>query len=227
MSLVRDPVCGMSVDPGNGLLAEYQGQAYFFCSEFCRSTFLAPGRLEPDFTRPLPARAEVVIEGRTVALCAWRYDVVGSSGHVVPLLLLDTDLEQNAGPDRRLTDSLYDGDERYRLSQEIVLGIGGVRMLKQLGYTSVEKFHMNEGHASLLALELLRGEPDRNAVAHDIDDVKKRCVFTTHTPVPAGHDKFLHRAAEELRGGDLAVACLEDYDMDLACGRSKHPERRA
>lgn len=135
--------------------------------------------------RPLAARAQVSIEGRPVEIRAWRYDVVGTRG-LVPLLLLDTDVPENSEVDRRLTDRLYGGDERYRLAQEIVLGIGGVRMLESLGHTSIRKFHLNEGHASLAALELLK---QGGASAH-FDDVRDRVVFTTHTPVPAGHDQF-------------------------------------
>jgi starch phosphorylase len=140
------------------------------------------------------ARAVLNLEGRDVALRAWRYDVRGVGGHTVPVFLLDTDLPENAEPDRAITDHLYGGDERYRLRQEAVLGIGGVRMLRALGYDEIRRFHMNEGHAALLLLELgheemlRRGEKKitREAAAA----VKPMCVFTTHTPVPAGHDQF-------------------------------------
>ncbi len=144
--------------------------------------------------REEPARAEVSIEGRRVAVRAWRFNVTGATGHVVPVFLLDTDLPENSEWDRALTAHLYGGDDHVRLCQEIVLGIGGVRMLRALGYRDVPRFHLNEGHAALLALELL----DEHARwfgrdRFDDDDVKairQRCVFTTHTPVPAGHDKF-------------------------------------
>jgi glycogen phosphorylase len=142
----------------------------------------------------IPARATVGIEGRQVQLRAWRRDVVGLSGHVVPVYFLDSDLPQNVPDDRRLTDHLYGGDLRYRLCQELLLGIGGVRMLRALGIVNVERYHMNEGHAAPLVFELghehmLRaGLPavTRGIVA----EVKRCCVFTTHTPVPAGHDQF-------------------------------------
>src|SRR5207248_10218974 len=97
-----------------------------------------------------PAGVEVAVESRRVAVRAWRYDVRGTSGTIVHVLLLDTHLEQNAEDDRWLTAFLYGGEERYRLSQEIVLGVGGLRLLRALGYSDIEKFHMNEGHASLL-----------------------------------------------------------------------------
>jgi len=142
----------------------------------------------------LPARASVEIEGRVVQVRAWRYEVSGISNHGVPVYLLDTDLEENADGDRRLTDHLYGGDARYRLCQEVILGIGGVRMLRALGYKNIRRFHMNEGHASLLTVELA-SEFAVKAGTHDISrevvaQVKPLCVFTTHTPVAAGHDKF-------------------------------------
>jgi starch phosphorylase len=139
-------------------------------------------------------RVRVQIEGRSVVVRAWRIDVRGLGGHTVPVYLLDTDVPENSATDRRLTDHLYGGDARYRLSQEIVLGIGGVRMLRALGYERVRRFHMNEGHAALLVLELahelMRGRR-LGCVTRDIPPlVKPLCVFTTHTPVPAGHDQF-------------------------------------
>jgi starch phosphorylase len=153
--------------------------------------------------RPLPALVSVTIANRSVAIRACQWDVKGSSGYTVPLLLLDTNLPENSPPDRELTASLYGGDERYRLSQEMVLGIGGVRMLRALGYTEIRRFHMNEGHASLLALELLRSEPDPGDVTGDIEDVRRRCVFTTHTPVPAGTDQFSYALVKEVLGEPL------------------------
>jgi len=142
----------------------------------------------------LPQRASVAIEDRTVKLRAWQFDVTGVSGGRVPVYLLDTDLPENSEWDRRLTDHLYGGDQWYRLCQEIVLGIGGVRMLRELGHSNLSRFHMNEGHAALLALELLdeqAGQAGRNDFNdEDVFNVHDLCVFTTHTPVPAGHDKF-------------------------------------
>jgi starch phosphorylase len=112
----------------------------------------------------------------------------------VPVYFLDTDLPENTEGDRALTHSLYGGDQRYRLCQEVVLGRGGVRMLRALGYQNIERFHMNEGHAALLTLELLDEEIARAGRAslsrEDIEAVRAKCVFTTHTPVPAGHDQF-------------------------------------
>jgi len=153
-----------------------------------------------ELLRPLPTTVEVQIEGRSVAVQAWQYDVLGITGYTVPLLLLGTDCEGNAPLDRELTSSLYGGDERYRLAQEIILGVGGLRMLRALGYSELERFHMNEGHASLLALDLLRERKQQEQAEWDFNEVRRRCVFTTHTPVPAGHDQFSYELTSRVLG---------------------------
>ena len=139
-------------------------------------------------------RVSVTLEGRKVELRAWRYTVRGVRGYEVPVYLLDADLPSNDQRDRDLTGQLYGGDPYYRLSQEVILGIGGVRMLRALGHNELMRYHMNEGHAALLTLELLgeeAGQAGRKSVkGEDIEKVRSKCVFTTHTPVPAGHDKF-------------------------------------
>jgi starch phosphorylase len=146
------------------------------------------------FLRELPGRVPVSIEGRTVQIRAWQYDVRGCGGGIVPVYLLDTDVPENSEWDRRLTENLYGGDKWYRLCQEIVLGIGGVRMLRALGHDRLRRFHLNEGHAALLTVELLdeqcRQAGRRAFNREDVAAVHELCVFTTHTPVPAGHDKF-------------------------------------
>ncbi len=147
-----------------------------------------------DFLEEMPQRVSVTLEGRQVFLRCWKYEVVGIGGFEIPVYLLDTDLPENSEWDRTLTHYLYGGDQRYRLCQEVVLGMGGVRMLRALGYESIKKFHMNEGHASLLVLELLdeeaRKEGRSSILYSDVEVVRSKCVFTTHTPVPAGHDQF-------------------------------------
>ena len=150
-------------------------------------------------------RVAVSIEGRTVNLRAWRYDLAGRAGHVVPIYLLDTDVDGNSGWDRGLTDHLYGGDTNYRLEQEIVLGMGGARMARALGL-NVNVFHMNEGHAALLTLALLErqmgGGPGGAPSEADVDEVRRQCVFTTHTPVPAGHDRFSTEQSVRILGSD-------------------------
>ena len=158
-----------------------------------------------DFCTEESARIKVSVEGRDVIVRAWRYDLKGRYGHVVPIYLLDTDLDGNSGWDRGLTDHLYGGDTNYRLQQEIVLGLGGVRMANALGLT-VNVYHMNEGHAALLTLALLESEmgggPLNSPTDADILQVRNKCVFTTHTPVPAGHDRFSTEQAIRILGGD-------------------------
>jgi starch phosphorylase len=147
-----------------------------------------------DFLKEEKGRVSVPLENRRVELRAWRYDAVGARGHIVPVYFLDADLPSNEERDRNLTGSLYGGDSYYRLCQEVLLGIGGVRILRALGYDDISRYHMNEGHAALLTLELLGEEAakaGRKSVnGHDIEKVRNMCVFTTHTPVPAGHDRF-------------------------------------
>lgn len=276
-TILKDPVCGMTVQPKTEVTAFYREQEIHFCSDFCRNKFFEyperytaalttanyeeaqenrriayfsmevaigsamptysgglgvlagdtlksfadlrvpavgvsllyrkgyfnqkldewgrqeeqPVQWSPDrFLHPLSATIQVDIEQRTVQVRAWQYDIVGLSGYSVPLILLDTDVEGNTDGDRTLTDFLYGGDERYRLAQEILLGIGGLRMLQVLGYSGIERFHMNEGHASLLVLELLKKRNGANIEAWDFSSIRNQCVFTTHTPVPAGHDQF-------------------------------------
>src|SRR5262245_9192890 len=157
-----------------------------------------------EFLEQMPQIVCVQIEGRNVFIRAWRYLIRGVTGSTVPVFLLDTDVQENHEEDRRLTDHLYGGEQRYRLAQEVILGIGGLRMLRALGFRNIERFHMNEGHAALLTLELLnehiafRG--DSILSMDDIAAVRKHCVFTTHTPVPAGHDQFPAELVDRVLG---------------------------
>jgi starch phosphorylase len=157
-----------------------------------------------DFLHEQPQRVAVTVEGRTVHLRCWQYEVTGVTGFTIPVYFLDTDLSENAEWDRTLTHVLYGGDQRYRLCQEVVLGIGGVRMLRALGYDGIERFHMNEGHASLLTLELLdekaRAAGRRTFTHDDLDAVRRQCLFTTHTLVPVGHDQFPLDLVERVLG---------------------------
>lgn len=168
----------------------------------------APWNVE-EFLEPMQPIVCVRIEGRNVFIQCWRYMIKGATGATVPVFLLDTDMQENQKDDRHLTDHLYGGDQRYRLCQEVILGIGGVRMLRALGYRNIERFHMNEGHAALLTLELLnehaalRGDTVVNM--DDVSAVKKHCVFTTHTPVPAGHDQFPMQLVDQVLGRQDAL----------------------
>lgn len=157
-----------------------------------------------DFLEELLPTATVTIEGRLVQLRVWKYEVRGVGGYTVPVYFLDSDLPANSDWDRTLTRNLYGGDSRYRLCQEAVLGIGGLQMLRALGYENFERFHMNEGHASLLTLALLRERVEKlgraSINASDMAAVREKCIFTTHTPVPAGHDQFSLKALTHTLG---------------------------
>ena len=162
---------------------------------------------------PLDAKVVVNIEGRRVWVGAWLYSVRGlADASEQPVLLLDTNQDENGEEDRRITRHLYGGDEVYRLKQEAVLGIGGVRMLQALGFT-ISQYHMNEGHSALLAAELLNRfafpsqELRPGESAYDVPRVRELCNFTTHTPVEAGHDRFSYEVVRRVLG--------DDY-MDLA-----------
>ena len=159
-----------------------------------------------------PERVTVYIESRPVQVRGWRYVIRGVTGHEVPVLLLDTALPENSEWDRSLTDSLYGGDNHYRLCQEIVLGIGGALLLRRMGFDGDVRYHMNEGHSALLAVTLLAAQLEREGRKpfevgeQDIEAVRRQCVFTTHTPVPAGHDRF---------PGDLVKRVLSEQRMQL------------
>jgi starch phosphorylase len=167
-----------------------------------------------DFCKALPEKVSVAIERRDVHLRAWKYEVKGLGAYAVPVCLLDSDLPENDQQDRNLTDNLYGGDQRYRLAQEVILGIGGVRMLRALGYDRIERFHMNEGHSSLLTLELLNEERSRSGrfsiTLGDTEAVREKCVFTTHTPVAAGHDQFPMDLVHQVVGHREVFAGLKD-----------------
>ena len=172
-----------------------------------------------DFLEELRPRVTVPVDGVDVAIRAWKYNVLGVDGKSVPVLFLDTDLPENEAWRRTLTNKLYGGDWYYRLCQEVVLGRGGVRMLRALEYTEIERFHMNEGHAALLGIELLE-EHMRSAGREtpgmaDVDAVRKLCIFTTHTPVAAGHDKFPLKDAARIVGLNDA---MKDMGGVICCG---------
>jgi starch phosphorylase len=178
----------------------------------------------PETTLPPAAQTvAITMQGREITIRAWRFDVVGVTGHIIPVFLLDTDVEGNAPYDRKLTDHLYGGDTYYRLCQETVLGLGGIKLLHTLG-CQPDVYHMNEGHAALLALGLLedqlKGALLNTATEADVAAVRHQCVFTTHTPVPAGHDKFGLDQMLQVLGRERATAlealgCLHDNLLNM------------
>lgn len=178
----------------------------------------------PEATLP-PASQTVTItmQNRELTIRAWRFDVVGVIGHIIPVFLLDTDVEGNDPYDRSLTDHLYGGDTYYRLCQETILGLGGVKLLHALG-CEPDVYHMNEGHAALLALGLLedqlKGAALHTATEQHVATVRRQCVFTTHTPVPAGHDKFGLDQTLQVLGRERSTAleatgCLHDNLLNM------------
>lgn len=168
--------------------------------------------------REMDGRALVQIEGRNVYVRAWRHTILGISGETVTVYLLDTDLPENAPEDRRLTDYLYGGDIRYRLAQEIVLGLGGLEILRKLGHSDIEAYHMNEGHSALLGLGLLERRLAQSFAGRikqlDVDSVRRLCIFTTHTPVPAGHDQFPRDLVERVLGEERSGLLTESNSWD-------------
>ena len=169
------------------------------------------------------ATITLTLQDRELTVRAWRFDVVGVTGHILPVFLLDTDVEGNDPWDRRLTDHLYGGDTYYRLCQEAVLGLGGIHLLHALGCRP-QVCHMNEGHAALLTIGLmedhLAGVPLRDAKETDAAFVREHCVFTTHTPVPAGHDQFGLDQMYRVLGHERASAierfgCLHNGLMNM------------
>jgi len=155
------------------------------------------------WAQPIDAKIAVQIDGRTVWIGAWLYVIQGHLGGHQPVLLLDTDLDENHSDDRQITHHLYGGDTLYRLKQEIVLGLGGVRLLHAVGF-SIRHYHMNEGHSALLGLELMRRftyaaqhvRPGESP--YDLPRVRDLCSFTTHTPVEAGHDRFPYELVQRV-----------------------------
>jgi len=162
----------------------------------------------------LPTRITVQVEGREVIVQVWQYNVESLTHGCVPIFFLDADVAENSPQDREITHYLYGGDLAYRLKQEIVLGIGGVRMLHELGF-DIKKYHMNEGHSGLLTLELLNRfkRPIEDVwdekLVWDVEKVKDLCVFTTHTPIEAGHDRFPYDLVLKIMGEPIPLNVLK------------------
>ena len=129
------------------------------------------------------ARGVVTIAGRVVHIQVWKYLLKGVNGHVVPIFFLDTDLSANMPEDRAICSNLYPTDLRLRLHQSIVLGIGGVQVLRDLGYGTFNNYHLNETHPWPAVLGLARN-------FHSFNELKDRLVFTTHTPLAGGHEHY-------------------------------------
>ncbi len=173
---------------------------------------------------PMESCTTISIEGRKVQLRAWRYVIRGVGGHTVPVYLLDTALAENSPYDQTLTDFLYGGDHHYRLCQEVILGIGGIQMLDALGHSHLEIYHMNEGHPALINLALIQqqlaGRALSSVTEQDRQGLRRKCIFTTHTPVPAGHDQFPKDLVRQVLGAEQADAlegagCFTDGTLNM------------
>ncbi|MCW5757324.1 MAG: alpha-glucan family phosphorylase [Phycisphaeraceae bacterium] len=169
-----------------------------------------PVRWQPEqMLRRLEPTISFKLDGRSIHVGAYMVPVKAKDGFTVPVIYLDTNLEGNTVRHRNITSRLYGGDDELRLRQEAVLGIGGVRMLEALRCQNLKIYHMNEGHASLLVPELVRHTAKRMGIAPNdrrvIDTVRERCVFTTHTPVPAGHDRFPMDMVHRILDPDIAA----------------------
>lgn len=169
-----------------------------------------PVQWEPsDEMQLLPNEIMITLEQRKIRVRVWVHEVTGNTGYTIPVYFLDTDVEDNSNYDRALTGSLYGGDQKYRLCQELLLGLGGLRILRSLGYNNLKKFHLNEGHAAFLVLEMLREEGFEN-----FRKIREQGVFTTHTPVPAGHDHFPYEMVEQVMSVNIVNQLRKMLSME-------------
>jgi glycogen phosphorylase len=166
----------------------------------------------------VPQHVTIRLENHDLQLRAWRYTVRGLAGEI-PVYLLDTSSPENPEPYRGITNQLYGGDLRMRLLQEAVLGLGGVALLKACGHDCTT-YHMNEGHSALLGLALVELHEQEGPAEEVLDEVRRHCVFTTHTPVPAGHDKFPMDMVRSILGEARAerlqrIGCGQDGTLNM------------
>ncbi len=185
----------------------------------------SPAEWEPEkFLTPLETPVSVQIEGHPVYIRPWRYILTGAFGYKVAVYFLDTDLPENSPFERTLTDYLYGGDSHYRFCQEIVLGMGGIAVLRSLGYYELKAYHMNEGHSALLILSLLEEQMAKLNVCtvtrECAEDVRLRCVFTTHTPVAAAIDQFPADMVRQVLGEEhlnnlKSASCMNDDTLNM------------
>lgn len=137
----------------------------------------------------MPQTVTVEIGKDKVLVGAWRYRIKDENGFCVPVYFLDTDLPENSQAMRDLSGALYGGNEEYRLKQEIILGRGAIKMLDAIGHKDIKKVHLNEGHGALAAVELFLNSKQRKE-KDKLKEVRNKCVFTTHTPIPKAQDIF-------------------------------------
>ena len=155
-------------------------------------------QFDPDpLLKKLPIKFTLPLRKRDVWIQVYEYRYVGLTGHEIPIYFLDTNLDENFEDDKSITLRLYSGDKDHRILQEAIHGFGGIKLLDELQHNDIETYHMNEGHASFIIMQLLK-KFDGNH-----EEVRKRCHFTTHTPVPAGHSEYAIERCERLLDGLL------------------------
>ncbi len=196
--------------PAVGISLVYSGDTFAqVIDPHGSQTFFRSDWQKLDQLTKLPTRIHITIANSDVVVGCWRYDMVGLDGFTVPIYLLDTNFIDNPQWLRDITLNLYSGNWDNRICQEILLGIGGIKMLRALGYTDVGAYHLNEGHTAFATLALLA---ENN---YQDDAVRKLCIFTTHTPIPEGHDKFTYDHAYHFAGDYLPwhIKNLAGYDQ--------------
>ena len=179
-----------------------------------------------DWASPVGAMVAITLNGREVWIRPWVYLLAGSGERKIPVILLDTDLEQNTPADRDITGALYSGGDEDRLRQEAILGIGAIRALRALGF-EIHRFHLNEGHAALSCIELLRRYKESGVTGagpeplYDREPVRQRCIFTTHTPIESAHDQFDYAMVERVLGDFIETGELKRYAGEAACNMTQ------
>ena len=202
MADMEIPAIGITVAFNNGYtnqIINNDGTQQFLPSEWVKNDQLS---MQSETVK-------IKVDGRDLTISCYRYDIVSPRGFIVPVFLLTTDFFENTDDQKYYTKYLYDHDKKIRLIQEVILGIGGIKMLRELGYSSIENFHMNDGHCAFLTLEVLR---EQN---YDMQKTKSQCCFTTHTPVPAGRDQFDYDVAYETLGDYIPLNIRELAGNDV------------
>jgi glycogen phosphorylase len=211
------PLIGVGLFYGQGYFRQHLDRDGWQCEEYIK-TDIKQLPMEPAIgANGEPLAIEIETRGTAIHAKVWRVKVGRCD-----LFLLDSDVAGNAPEDRDLTSRLYGGDERLRIRQELLLGVGGFRALKAMGITA-GVLHLNEGHSAFAVLEAIRCRMEEEGVGFDVaaPRVAREFVFTTHTPVAAGHDRF-HAYLIEEHLGVLREQLGLSHEALMALGR-EHP----
>ena len=211
------PLVGVGLFYGQGYFRQWLDRSGWQHEEYL-PTDVSQLPMEPAISKTgKPVTIRIETRGPSISARVWRVEV----GRI-DLLLLDSNVDGNTPEDRELTSRLYGGDGRVRVRQELLLGVGGFRALKAMGITP-GVLHLNEGHSGFAVLEAIRCRMEEEGVGFDqaLPHVSREVVFTTHTPVPAGHDRFNAGLIEE-HLGPLREALGLSHESFLGLGR-EHP----